>query len=147
MTDQQVKPPWWSLAKATLTAAARQEYAEASRLGQQLVDQCSLVELSHVMCAWLDTVIQMEGVQADQFAGIAWVNEDTGAVSDADGVPPPQRFAGRLFMARLHWDQPTFEALMRSMTSDEEWSRNVAAVLFQCSAHLRRLGRRDVTDG
>lgn len=148
MTEQQEeKPRWWSLAKATLTAAARQDYAEMNRVGQELADLCTVVELSHVMCAWLDTVIQLEGVNAEQFEGVAWVNADTGAVSDADGVPPPQRFAGRLFMARLNMDQATFEALMRSMTTDEEWTRNVSAVLMQCAGHLRRLGRRDVTRG
>lgn len=142
MAEQTVRPPWVRLAAATLTAAARGRYAEASRLGQELADECGPGDIPHVMCAWIDTVLAQAGVPSGggQIHTMMWIDEGSGAIHQADEVPPAARWAGRLFIARANMDQATFEALIKSVQSDEEWSRNVSAVLEQSGAQLRQLG-------
>lgn len=148
MTEQQkTVPEWFPLAAATLTAAARQDYAEATRLGQQLADQVGPSQIPRVMCAWIDTVAARTGIAPQQFDGMVWVDKAGGEPQFADDVPPAVRWAGRLFLARVNLDQDTFLALIDSVQSDEEWQRNVSTLLMQCGAQLRRAGRRDVSRG
>ncbi|MGZ3140829.1 hypothetical protein ACVDFE_02250 [Lentzea chajnantorensis] len=145
MGEQTKMPPWFELAGATLAAAARRDYGNATRLGQQLAEQVSPAELPDVLCAWIDTVVAHSGLQADAFEGFAWVDECTGEVRQADDVMPPQRWAGRLFWARAKMDRELFHDLIRSVSSEQEWQTNVSALLLQCGEQLRHLGKTGVT--
>jgi hypothetical protein len=57
-----------------------------------------------------------------------WV-DSTGAVGDADDVPPAVRWAGRFIAARAADDAAACAALVNSCSSDAEFFKNVCAML------------------
>lgn len=132
---------WMPLASAALTCSAEADYARAGKACQALADQYGADLIPTILMAWIDTVLAQAGhKQGGKPSGVAWFIEETGEIRDADGMPPAARWAGRLFIARANNDEPQFRALIGSVASDEEWSRNVGAVLNSMGAQLRMLG-------
>jgi hypothetical protein len=95
--------------------------------------------------AWCDTLLaayrQASGTAEDAPLRIAWLSTDTGQLdTDADDVPLPVRWSGRLLMARAVLDKPAWDALISALPHDQEGLReHVAALLDGVSGTLRAL--------
>lgn len=133
--------PWVRLASKALTASALADFPTAGKALQALANRHGVDVVPVVLMAWIDTVLITAGHEpGGQPMGVAWMAEETGEIRGADETPPEIRWAGRLFMARTNDDEAQFTALVNSVASDEEWSRNVGAVLNICGAQLRQMG-------
>jgi hypothetical protein len=68
-----------------------------------------------------------------------WV-DPTGAIGNADDVPPAVRWAGRFVAARAVGDEAACTALVDSCTSDAEFCQNVCAMLEVAAMTLNVVG-------
>ncbi len=133
--------PWIPLAGKALVASAEADFPAAGKALQELAAQYGAGVVPAVLLAWIDTVLAKAGHEVGgKPMGVAWRAEETGEIQEADQTTPEIRWAGRLFIARANDDESQFRALVDSVSSDEEWSRNVGAVLNICGAQLRTTG-------
>jgi hypothetical protein len=139
MSETQELPRWWKLAGVALTAARDLDYQAAAHAGERIGEIYGWDVLPQIMLAWIDVTTAKCGFDPQgEAVHIAWQNEDSAEVTDADSTPPGAVWAGRLIGARLADDEDTYRAVMHAVTDDAEWSRNVGALLTTCGAMLRR---------
>jgi len=131
------RPPWLKQAAFALGAAVDEDWAAANRTVTQIARTHGVNAIPDVLLAFIDTMIAQTGAPSmpDQ---VAFQAENGGAIQSADEVPPAVAWAGRLMMARARDDQDTFEALIHSCRTDEEWTANCSAVLSMCALNIRR---------
>ncbi|HEX3778486.1 MAG TPA: hypothetical protein VHX38_02385 [Pseudonocardiaceae bacterium] len=139
MSEKQELPRWWKLAAFALTKARDMDYEPAGQAIQRLGEVYGFEVIPQVMLAWIDSTISQCGIDPEgKPVGIAWQREGSEEVTDADSTPPAVVWAGRLVGARLADDEEMYRAVIASIEDDEQWSRNVAALLTTCGAMLRR---------
>lgn len=128
-------PSWLPLATTALNAAIREDRGRAEQSVTELGTHYHQ-DMPNVLLCWIDSVRHHRPtVHAPEF--VTWLRVDTGQVQNANEVPPPVRWAGRLMLARAQGDADQFRALINAVSSDDEWSRNVVAVLEICALMLR----------
>jgi hypothetical protein len=91
---------------------------------------------------WCDTYIcRIAGADAyGKGIRIAWWNVETGSIeTDADKMPPPQRWAGRVIAARAADDEPGFYALLRAPAEGSELGDCITALLDMVARSLNSL--------
>lgn len=128
--------PWLTQATFALQAAIDEDWPAAKQAVEQVAREHGVNEIPNVLLGLIDTLLIRTGITSPD--ALMFQAVETGAVTDADGVPPRIRWAGRLIMARARDDQAAFRALINSITSDEEWSSNCSAVLETCALGIRR---------
>jgi hypothetical protein len=140
MTKTRQLPRWWKLASFALTASRDQDYHAAGQAGQRIGEVYGFDVLPMVMLAWIDTTISRCGLDAaGKAVAIAWQREGDAAITDAASTPPAVVWAGSLIGARLADDEDMYRAVIGSVKDDDEWSRNVGALLTTCGAMLRQV--------
>ena len=138
-------PPWLKLAAFALRSAIDEDFDAAGRAVTQIARTYGNDEIPHLLCAFIDSFVTTTGAPVpDAFAFQA---VETGFVTNADGVSPRVRWAGRLIMARAAMDHEQFFALIDSVQSDEEWSTNCSAVLELCALNIRRHQEKEAARG
>lgn len=139
--------PWIPLASTALQFAVAGQWAGAQQHLQTLADTHGSECLPAVLMAWIDTMLaQVPGPAGGRTVGLAFRAVETpDRIDTADEVAPATSWAGRVIMARLNDDEAQARALIDGVQSDEEWARNVAAVLTLCGVNIRHAqGDRDV---
>ncbi|MFD2421631.1 hypothetical protein [Amycolatopsis pigmentata] len=135
------RPEWAPLAGATLTAAILDQPDTTTCALQALVDHHGPDVIPDVLIAWIDTMLRHAGpATGGKPVGLAFEQADSGDIASVDDVAPAVAWAGRLIVARINDDYDQAEALINSVTSDDQWTRNVTAVLDSVAVTLRRAG-------
>ncbi|GAA2773028.1 hypothetical protein [Saccharopolyspora taberi] len=129
--------PWAPLAAEALRAGVAGRWAKAAAAVNRLTDNYGGEVVPNVLCAWIDTALIHCAPPSGEPVHVAWFNTDTGELGDADDVPPPVRWAGRLVAARVADDREQFTALIDAVRSDDEWSAGCSALLQICALTLR----------
>jgi hypothetical protein len=137
------RPAWAPLASMALTEAVLGNNKTASRAMQELHDEHGPEAVPGVMIAWIDTLLAHCPLPPGQLASFLFRREGSTEITTADDVPPHVAWAGRLIVARALNDYAQAVALVNSIPTDEDYSRNVSALLSTIAANLRMAGWAD----
>jgi len=140
--------PWLPLASKILQGAVNEDWPTVRSAIKKFARDHGSTQVPLLLRAMIDTLLTRSGAYSDpdKPTRLIFQERDTGTLSTADEVPPATRWAGRLLMARAAMDQDQWTALMRSVSSDQEWSACCDAVIQLVALNLRRGGIR-VKDG
>lgn len=124
--------------------AVRQAFAEISADGRAV---------TFALMAWCDWTLQAQawmlgrpfpetGPVSDAMVAPAWIEAETGRlITDADEMPPPARWAGRLVAARAAMDHVQFQVLIGTMPGDGFKRGEYATALLRSCAGIVALSR------
>lgn len=136
--SQKELAPWMPLAVTALNSGVVHDYSYAACAMQTIHDQYGPEVFPALLLYFMDTTIERCGLNANRkLVRVSWQREGEEEMTDADGTPAPVVWAGRLFGARLAWDEALWTALIESVHDDEEWSMNCFALLDVCASMLR----------
>lgn len=137
-------PPWYALASMALTEAVLGNNDIAGKAMQQIHDQHGPEAVPGVLLAWIDTMLTyIPPPEGSSFVGLEFREVTENHFTGADEVPPAVAWAGRLIVARANDDEAQARALIDSVLSDEQWGRNVSALLSGIAIMLRQAGWAD----
>jgi hypothetical protein len=117
----------------------------ATKALNRIGDETGSEGMSIAICSWIDTVsARLRQLGMPEANGMPvrpmWINDETEAVADADGVPPAVRWAGQLAAARAAKDRQTWEALIMALPEDpSEAGQHIWALLSGAALTLRSL--------
>jgi hypothetical protein len=135
------------LSTVALHSAQLENWARAATAVKALNDELGGEGIMFALAGWCDTLIvrqqEIMGGQDGDIARPAWLNATTGEVAlDADDVPPPVRWAGRLVAARAALDHDAWDALIASIPdAPMAASEHVSALLNSVAMTLNGLSR------
>lgn len=133
------------LAATALHHGLRGEWKKATRVVQRLSDETGTDGIDWALLRWADTLIARMPGDTNNGIRIMFLDvDDAGAgalKANADDVPPPARWAGRMIAARATDDPATWEALKAAVPRDPEIRGQHVAALLETVAltlgHLR----------
>lgn len=130
------------LGRTALWAAVAEDWPRAQAATQEIGDRFGGDGVMVAALAWIDTTLTRVpgmGYAADngRKVALAFREETTGRAETAADVPPGVAWAGRLMAARSADDQDTFEALVNSVESDEQFGQYIADLLLMVATNLR----------
>ena len=130
--------PWLADAGRALTHALDGDPGSAARTVMRMVDEHGPASAAMAMQSWMDTVLHYRGIPAGHGAMVklAFVDSETGAVSDADGVAPEWAWAGRMLAARAANDRDGFLGLLHAVPGND-LGKHVMVLLLACAVQLR----------
>lgn len=143
--------PGWAdqaaeLSTVALHGAQLNDWERAGAAVKALQDEFGGHGIMFALVAWCDTLIvrqqQVTGHKDGDLARPAWLNATTGDVAfNADDVPPPVRWAGRLIAARAAMDHDAWDALVVSIpdTPPMAVTEHVSALLSSVAMTLNSL--------
>ena len=135
------------LSTLALHSAQLNDWERSGAAVATLNDELGGEGIMFAIVAWCDTLImrqqQVLGHKKGDLARPAWLNADTGDLAlNADDVPPPVRWAGRLVAARAAMDHDVWQALVDS-TPDTPGAttEHVSVLLTSIATTLNALSR------
>lgn len=132
-------------ASAALLSALAGDWGAATAAVRSASDRCGGEGVELCIRAWCDTLVdayrQATGTQADAPVRPVWVDPETSQVAtDAAGVPPEVRWAGRVIAARAALDCDAYGALLLSIPDDDAaCGAHVLTLLDSVAQTLRHL--------
>lgn len=135
------------LSTVALHGAQLSDWERARAAVVTLNDELGGDGIMFAIVAWCDTLIvrqqQVTGQKEGDFVRPAWLNTDTGDIAlNADDVPPPIRWAGRLVAARAAMDHDAWDALVKSIPDTPmATTEHVSALLTSVAMTLNSLSQ------
>lgn len=119
-----------AMSSRALIHARDDNWAEAGTNVQELADRFGGPGIQVLLIGLADTMLIHQGgwANADDLVLPLWTDSD-GNIADVEDVRPEFRWAGRFIAARAADDEDACAALVNSITSDDEFTACVCAML------------------
>jgi hypothetical protein len=127
-----------------LGATIQANHEAANEAVQRICEDHGVDGLQLAILAWCNTLIHHNPLPAaadgdpDGPVLLAWITPGAGGVLLADDLPPADRWAGQLLMARAQKDVAMFNALLRTVPpgDDQVLTEHINALLLTVAATL-----------